>query len=95
MAKTVKRYMNCMPVGESYTGTAYTAVTNSTEGILKVTITNPSRPLEPLKEYIDNVIPGGTCNLPAGLKDRDGTAITSAEVVIIVEGSTVPITIVS
>ena len=94
MAKTIKRYDNCTPVGESYTGAAYVAVTNATEGILKVTIGNPDRPMEPMKEYIDNVAPGGTCNLPAGLKKRDGTAITAAEVVIIVEGSTVPVTVI-
>jgi hypothetical protein len=94
MAKTIKRYNNCTPVGESYTGAAYVGVTNGTEGILKVTIGNPDRPLEPMKEYIDNVKPGGTCKLPAGLTDRKGVAITSAEVVVIVEGSTVPVTVI-
>lgn len=91
MAVTVKRYHNCAPVGESYAGNEYTGVTNGTEGILKVTVVNPDRPLEPLKEYIENVQPGGTCTLPAGLLDRNGDAITDAEVVVIVEGSTVPV----
>lgn len=92
MAVTVKRYHNCAPVGEDYAGTEYTGVTNGTEGILKVTIANPDRPLEPMKEYIDNVQPGDTCTLPAGLLKRDGvTAVGTVEVVVIVEGSTVPV----
>ena len=95
MAKVVKRYNNCLPVGENYTGAKYVGVTNSTEGILKVTIGNPDRPLEPMKEYIQNVAPGDACDLPAGLKNREGVAITQAEVVIIVEGSTVPTTVIA
>lgn len=91
MAVTIKRYHNSYPVGESYTGAEYTGVTNGTEGILKVTVANPDRPLEPLKEYIEDVQPGGTCALPAGLLDRNGDAITDAEVLVIVEGSTVPV----
>ena len=87
--------MNCIPVGENYTGAKYVGVTNETEGVLKVTIVNPARPLEPMKEYINDVQPGQACDIPAGLLDREGVAITTAEVVVIVEGSTVPLTVVA
>ncbi len=81
---TIKRYFNCIP-----TGTAYT------EGIMKVTVTNPARQLEPMKEYIVDVQPGATATVPAGLLDRDGAPITAnSEIVVIVEGSTVPLTVV-
>ena len=93
---TIKRYNNCIPTGETYTGSELSASVNATEGILKVTICNPDRPLEPMKEYIVDVQPGDTATIPAGLLKRDGvTAITSAEVVVIVEGSTVPLTVTS
>ena len=92
---TITRYFNCIPTGESYTGAELSTTVNGTEGILKVTIGNPDRPLEPMKEYIVNVQPGGTATIPAGLLARDGTPITSAEVVVIVEGSTVPLTVVA
>lgn len=92
---TIKRYMNCIPTGSTYTGAEDTSVVNETEGILKVTVTNPDRPLEPMKEYIVNVQPGDTATVPAGLMDRDGSLITSAEIVVIVEGSTVPLTVVA
>jgi len=91
---TIKRFHNCIPTGGKYTGVADTSVTNETEGILKVTIANPARPLEPMKEYINDVQPGGTSDLPAGLLDRDGVAITTADIVVIVEGSTVPLTVI-
>ncbi len=95
MANTVKRYDNCLPTGGTYTGAKMTdEVVNATEGVLKVTIGNPSRPMEPMKEYIINVPVGGKATIPAGLKDRDGAAITSAEVVVIVEGSTVPVMVI-
>lgn len=90
MAKTVRRYHNCVPTGELYTGIESAVITNGTEGILKITVTDPARPLAPLKEYIQNVAPGATATIPAGLLDRDGVAITSGDVVVIVEGSTVP-----
>ena len=98
MATYVRRYHNCTPLLDS-TGAAnaYTtaggaiAVTNDTEGILKVTITNPARQLEPMKEYILNIAPGTTVNYTTGLTDRDDAAITAqSELVAIVEGSTVP-----
>ena len=96
MAIFVRRYHNCTPLATDagavvpYTGAAVT-VTNDTEGILKVTVTNPARQLEPLKEYIVDIQPGSTGDIPAGLLDRDGVAITTqSECVAIVEGSTVP-----
>jgi hypothetical protein len=98
MAIYVRRYHNCTPLLD-HTGahSAYTtaggaiAVTNDTEGILKVTITNPARPQEPMKEYILDVQPGTTTNFTTGLTDRDGNAITAdSELVAIVEGQTVP-----
>jgi len=96
MAIYVRRYHNCTPLAtdagvvSAYTGAAVT-VTNDTEGILKVTVTNPARQLEPLKEYIVNIQPGATGDIPAGLLDRDGAAITGqSECVAIVEGQTVP-----
>ena len=92
---TIKRFHNCIPTGDTYTGAEDTSVVNETEGILKVTITNPARPLEPMKEYIVNVQPGATATIPAGLLDREDVAITSADIVIIVEGSTVPLTVVA
>jgi len=89
MAIYVRRYHNCTPLTDDagavvpYTGSGV-SVTNDTEGILKVTVTNPSRQLEPLKEYIVDI-------KPAGLLDRDCAAITTqSECVAIVEGSTVP-----
>ena len=91
---TIKRYNNCIPTGETYAGAELSTTVNATEGILKVTIGNPDRPLEPMKEYIVDVQPGATATIPAGLLDREGAAITSAEVVVIVEGSTVPLTVV-
>ena len=87
--------MNCVPTGETYTGSALSTTVNATEGILKVTIGNPDRVLEPMKEYIVNVQPGDTATIPAGLLKRDGTPVTSAEVVVIVEGSTVPLTVIA
>jgi len=94
MATIVKRYNNCLPTGGAYTGAEMVdEVDNQTEGILKVTITNPARPLEPMKEYIIDVQPGEKATIPAGLLDRDGQAITAALVVVIVEGSTVPLTV--
>lgn len=95
MAKTIKRYFNCIPTGVDYTGAEDTSITNGTEGIMKITVTNPKRQLEPMKEYIVNVQPGQVATVPAGLKDREGTAITAnSEIVVIVEGSTVPTTVV-
>ncbi len=92
---TIKRYFNCIPTGVAYTGAADSTIVNGTEGIMKVTVTNPARPLEPMKEYIVDVQPGGTADVPAGLLDRDGVAITTgSEIVVIVEGSTVPLTVV-
>lgn len=93
----VRRYHNCTPLHDltagtilPYEGDAVT-VFNDTEGILKVTVTNPARQLEPLKEYIVNIQPGVSGDIPAGLLDRDGVAITTqSECVVIVEGSTVP-----
>lgn len=90
MPKTIKRYHNCVPTGETYTGIESAVITNGTEGILKITVANPERPLEPLKEYIVNTQPGAVATIPAGLLDRSGVAITSAEIVVIVEGQTVP-----
>lgn len=90
MAKTIKRYHNCVPTGDTYDGTESAVTTNGTEGILKVTVANPERPLEPLKEYIVDTQPGAVATLPAGLLDRNGDAITDAEIVVIVEGQTVP-----
>ena len=93
---TIKRYFNCIPTGAAYTGAADSSIVNGTEGIMKVTVTNPARPLEPMKEYIVNVQPGATATVPAGLMDRDGVAITSgSEIVVIVEGSTVPLTVIA
>jgi|LGOV01.1.fsa_nt_gb hypothetical protein len=96
MAIYVRRYHNCTPLTDDagaivpYTGSGVT-VTNDTEGILKVTVTNPARQLEPLKEYILNIEPGAVGTIPATLLDRDGVAITTqSECVAIVEGSTVP-----
>ncbi len=96
MAIYVRRYFNCVPltsdagVIQAYGG-GQIDVVNDTEGILKVTVTNPARQLEPLKEYIVNIAPGTTGSIPAGLLDRDGVAITTqSECVAIVEGSTVP-----
>ncbi len=96
MAIYVRRYHNCTPLATDagaavpYVGNAVT-VTNDTEGILKVTVTNPARQLEPMKEYIVNIQPGTTGDIPAGLLDRDGVAVTTqSECVAIVEGQTVP-----
>ena len=96
MAIYIRRYHNCTPLHTSagvvvpYVGVAV-PVTNNTEGILKVTVTNPARQLEPLKEYIVDIQPGATANIPASLLDRDGDAITTqSECVAIVEGSSVP-----
>ena len=91
---TIKRYFNCIPTGAAYTGAEDTSIVNGTEGIMKVTVTNPARLLEPMKEYIVDVQPGDTATVPAGLLDRDGVAITASEIVVIVEGSTVPLTVV-
>lgn len=99
MAIYVRRYHNCTPLHDSVTGlpVAYTtagaaiAVTNDTEGILKVTITNPARPQEPMKEYILDIQPGTTANFTTGLNDRTGAAITADSIIVaIVEGQTVP-----
>lgn len=93
---SIKRYFNCIPTGVQYTGVEDTSITNDTEGIMKVTITNPARPLEPMKEYIVDVQPGKAATVPAGLLDRDGVPITTgSEIVVIVEGSTVPLTVVA
>ena len=95
MPNTVQRYNNCLPTGGAYTGAEMVdEVTNETEGILKVTITNPARQMEPMKEYIINVQPGDSATIPAGLLDREGNPITAALVCIIVEGSTVPLTVI-
>ncbi len=96
MAIYVRRYHNCTPLTADdgsivpYAGSGVT-VTNDTEGILKVTVTNPERQLEPLKEYILDIQPGTDGIIPAGLLDRNGDAITTqSECVAIVEGQTVP-----
>ena len=93
----VRRYHNCTPLHDltagtilPYEGDAVT-VYNDTEGLLKVTVTNPARQLEPLKEHIVEIAPGTSGDIPAALTDRDGDAITTqSECVAIVEGSTVP-----
>ena len=98
MASFVRRYHNCTPLLDSAGAQqAYTtaggaiSVTNDTEGLLKVTITNPARQLEPMKEYILNIAPGTTANFTTGLTDRDDADITAqSELVAIVEGQTVP-----
>lgn len=92
---TIKRYFNCIPTGVAYTGVADSTIVNGTEGIMKVTVTNPQRPLEPMKEHIIDVQPGDTANVPAGLLDRNGDLIAlNSEIVVIVEGSTAPTTVV-
>ena len=94
MAIYVRKYHQCTPLVDhlgavaAYTGSAVT-VTNDTEGIIKVTVTNPSRQQEPLIEYAVTIQPGTTGDVPAGLLDRDGVAITTqSEVVLLTDGST-------
>lgn len=94
MAIYVRKYHQCTPLVThlgavaTYTGAAV-AVTNDSEGIIKVTVTNPKRQQEPLIEHAVVIQPGTTANVPAGLLDRTGAAITTqSEVVLLTDGST-------